>query len=86
VSAFWLRALVIILTALAAALSFFLGGAQTVGLDPMAALILGAILAALNVALGLLPSAVGASGASPGVREETAIRRAAAGNTPRGMR
>jgi hypothetical protein len=84
-SAGTLRILVIFLTAFAAFLAFFLGGAQQVGLDPMVALLLGAVLAAINVSLGLLPSAIGQSGLEPGKSEEKVVRAAMAGDVPRGM-
>jgi len=84
-SASQLRILTICLTALAAFLSFFLGGAQQIGLDPMLALFLGAALAALNVALGMLPSLSGASGLEPGKSEKDVALDARTGKLPRGL-
>ena len=75
-SAGTLRAIIISLTALSVALSFFLGGAQQIGLDPTLALVIGAVLAAINAVLGLLPSATGRSGLEPGKTEKEVARGA----------
>lgn len=71
-----LRIVTIVLTAVAAFLAFLLGGAQSVGISPMVALILGSVLAAINVAVGYLPSFAGASGIEPGKTEKEVSRRA----------
>lgn len=71
-----LRLLTIVFTALAVALSFVLGGAQSVGMSPTVALVLGAALAALNAVLGFLPSYGGVSGLEPGKTEKEVSRRA----------
>ena len=71
-----LRIIVIVLSAIAAALSFFLGASQQLGVDPMVAVIIGAVLAAINVILGFLPSFAGQSGIEPGKTEKEVARGA----------
>jgi hypothetical protein len=80
-----LRLITILLTSVAAGLAFVLGGAQQIGMDSTVALILGAALAAINVAIGYLPSYAGTSSLVPGKTEERVVREALSGQPPRGL-
>ena len=79
-----LRVVWVLLGAASAGLTFFLAGANTVELDPMPRLVLGAIGAALAFVLAS-PTIFARSTLEPGKSEERVVREALSGQPPRGM-